>query len=128
MLFKIILCSLVCVIICVILKQFKPEILPVAIIASVVCVTALVADELKDVLSEFRLLVDNTELLADGYTDILLKVLLTAVVSKLSSDFSRANGFRVFASTIELLGKILMLSFSFPVIKVIVELVQGLLV
>lgn len=128
MLFKIILCSLVCVIICVILKQFKPEILPVAIIASVVCVTALVADELKDVLSEFRLLVDNTELLADGYTDILLKVLLTAVVSKLSSDFSRDNGFSVFASTIELLGKILMLSFSFPVIKVIVELVQGLLV
>lgn len=128
MLFKIILCSLVCVIICVILKQFKPEILPVAIIASVVCVTALVADELKDVLSEFRLLVDNAELLADGYTDILLKVLLTAVVSKLSSDFSRDNGFSVFASTIELLGKILMLSFSFPVIKVIVELVQGLLV
>jgi stage III sporulation protein AD len=112
----------------VILKQFKPEILPVAIIASVVCVTALVADELKDMLSEFRLLVDNTELLADGYTDILLKVLLTAVVSKLSSDFSRDNGFSVFASTIELLGKILMLSFSFPVIKVIVELVQGLLV
>ena len=128
MLFKIILCSLVCVIICVILKQFKPEILPVAIIASVVCVTALVADELKDVLSEFRLIVDNTELLADGYTDILLKVLLTAVVSKLSSDFSRDNGFSVFASTIELLGKILMLSFSFPVIKVIVELVQGLIV
>lgn len=128
MLFKIILCSLVCVIICVILKQFKPEILPVAIIASVVCVTALVADELKDVLSEFRLLVDNTELLADGYTDILLKVLLTAVVSKLSSDFSRDNGFSVFASTIELLGKFMMLSFSFPVIKVIVELVQGLLV
>lgn len=128
MLFKIIFCSLVCVIICVILKQFKPEILPVAIIASVVCVTALVADELKDVLSEFRLLVDNTELLADGYTDILLKVLLTAVVSKLSSDFSRDNGFSVFASTIELLGKILMLSFSFPVIKVILELVQGLLV
>ena len=128
MLVKIIVCSLICVIICVLLKQFKPEMLPVAVIASVVCVTALIADELKDVLNEFRILVDGTELLADGYTDILVKVLLTAVASKLSSDFSRDNGLSVVASTIELLGKIMMLSFSFPVIKVIVELVQGLLV
>ena len=70
----------------------------------------------------------QSAIIDDVYTDILLKVLLIAVLSKFAADFCRDNGFGVLATNVELIGKVIMLSFSFPVIRVICELVQGLLV
>ena len=125
---KIVLCSVVCVIVCIILRQFRPDILPLAVIAAVVCVIFLAADDIKNVLAEFNSLISDNDLIGEGYTSILIKVLLIAVISRFSADFCRDNGFSVIASNVELIGKIFILSFCFPIIKVIVELIQGLLV
>ena len=125
---KIILCTVVCVAVCAVLKQFKPEFLPFVVACSAICIVMLVADEVKDIADEFTTLLSDNEFIGDGYIIILIKVLLIAVISRLTSDFCRDCGFGTLASNVELAGKIIMLSFSLPVIKVIVELVQGLLV
>lgn len=126
--FRIILYLIVCVLLCVIIKQFKPDFLPLAVICSVVSLTVLIADDLKKVISDLNALVVDNSFIDDGYTVILIKVLLISVLSKFSSDFCRDCGFGAIASAIEFIGKTVMISFTFPVINVIVELVQGLLV
>lgn len=128
MFFKIVACSFICLIVCLIIRQIKPEFVPAVMIGSVVCLIALCADGFKNIVSDYFDIVSGNDIITEEYTLILVKVLSLSVISKLASDFCRDCGLSVIASNIELIGKITILSFSFPIIKVIVELIQGLLV
>ena len=127
-LIKIVAATVICVVLCVILRQFKPDLLPLAVIGCVVCFIIMIWDTAEKILEELKSVMSQSAIIDDVYTDILLKVLLIAVLSKFAADFCRDNGFGVLATNVELIGKVIMLSFSFPVIRVICELVQGLLV
>ncbi len=125
---RIVLSALVCVLLCAFIKQVKPELAPIAVIASIIIVVTLVLTQLSQVLGKLNSLIAENTLIEDGYITLLIKILAIAILSKITADFCRDCGFSSIASNMELAGKIIVLSIAFPMIEVIVELVQGLLV
>lgn len=124
---KFVAVSILCLILCIILRQTRPEFLPFAQIASVIVLTLMVTEYLKNLLEAVNEVICEIGIIEDGYIVLLLKVLGIAIVTKIASDICRDNGNSVLGTNVELAGKIVILAMCLSIVRTITELAKGLL-
>lgn len=125
---KFVAVSILCLILCIILRQTRPEFLPFAQIASVIILTVMITQHLKNLLEAVNEVIGEIGIIEDGYIILLIKVLGIAIVTKIASDICRDNGNSALGTNIELIGKIMIFAMCLSLVKTIVELAKGLLV
>lgn len=109
----VILCE---ILIYALLKQYKPEFATVSEIAATVIVFFMLGDELKEALGVFNSFLDGCGI-SSQYTDVLIKVLGTALITQFTADMCRDSGETALASKVEFAGKIIITAASIPIIK-----------
>lgn len=119
----IVLCE---ILIYTVLRQTKPEFAIIAQAASVVVLFFLIGDELRETLSVFTSLFDNTGEVSE-YIPVLFRVLGISLVTQFSSDMCKDSGENALASKVEFAGKVIIAAAAIPVIKGFTGYIAGLL-
>lgn len=123
--FKVVGFSLFSVIIIIILKNQKPEF---ALIASIVAGIGLMLfsiAKMSDVVELLYSLIDGTGINKEFLT-IILKVTAIAYIVEFGKNLCNDAGQSAIASKLEMAGKIIIFTLSFPLIGALVEILNGL--
>jgi stage III sporulation protein AD len=123
---KIILIALVCAFIIVYLKHSKSEYSDVAVIASSVLLIYLSLDYVKDTFEIVNKLVFLTNLEYEYYK-IIFKILAISYVFEFASSTIEDMGLKSLANKLVLIGKIVILGVSAPIIYAVFNILSGLL-
>lgn len=124
---KLIGLSLVCTVICLIIKNIRPEFLPFVQLSSIVVVFSAFFNSIKEMITEVRELISYGEVIYDEYLILLIRVLGVSLITKIASDTCKDSGNTAIAVVVEFTGKVFVLIFCFPLLKMIVELSHGML-
>lgn len=119
--------GIICAVLAVIVKQYRPDIAPLVQMAGVAVLAVTAAEYLKKLLDEVSGLLNTTEIINEGYIELLVKVLGIAIVTQIASDICRDSGNSALATNVELVGKVIILALCFSLIKTVAQLAGGLL-
>ncbi len=128
MIIKIAVAGIVCAILCVILRQYRPDISVILQIAGIIAITVASVTFFVELKSEANELTAFSSLVEDSYIKLLIKVLSIAIITKLAVDICNDTGNSALASGVELIGKVIILAMCMPLLKVLAEIAEGLLV
>ena len=78
-------------------------------------------------ITEVRELISYGEVIYDEYLILLIRVLGVSLITKIASDTCKDSGNTAIAVVVEFTGKVFVLIFCFPLLKMIVELSHGML-
>lgn len=107
-------------------RRERPEMALVLALAVGLCLFTMAIPKIKEAVSMLEDLSRDTGL-EPFYFGIVLKVLAIAYISDFASSISRDAGEEMVAGRVELLGRLLILTASFPIIKAVITLIQSLL-
>lgn len=125
--FKIVATGIICAVAVVIVRQYRPDIAPLIQMAGIIVMTVAITGFLKNVLSEVSGIFSATDVISDGYLELLIKILGVAIVTKIGSDICSDSGNSALATNVELAGKVLILLMCLSLLKTIAALAGGLL-
>lgn len=124
---RIVIMSALCAIMCLILKQYRPEFVPFLQIASLILVFSLVYDGIKKMLHSMAELISASDVVYDEYIFLLIRVLGIALVTKTGTEICKDSGNGILCVIVELSGKLAILLLCFPLLKMIVQMANGML-
>lgn len=123
---KIAAMAIITAVLALIVKQYKPEYSVFIQLSGIVAVTLLAVSFIGGLTAAAGSMLSFAGLDA-GYLKVLMKVLGVAVITEFGSDICKDNGNTALAGSVELAGKIVILTLSLPMIKAIAELAAGLI-
>ena len=122
---KIIGIGIMALIIAVIIKQYKPEFAIYASIITGAIIIFLVLDKITSIISLLTNLSKKTGINAE-YLKILLKITGIAILTEFAVSICKDAGETAIASKVELVGRILIIALSIPIISTLLETMLGL--
>ena len=125
---KVAVIGIICAVLCVIIRQYKPEFSVFLQIAGIILITVSSAAFIAQLKTQSEELLNFSSIIEDSYIKLMIKVLVIAVTTKLSTDICNDTGNSALASGVEIVGKILILAMCMPLIKVLLQIAEGLLV
>lgn len=109
----------VCILISVMKNSFKEAVLPLEL-AFVVVVLIVTVSEVKELTDDLRSFLDSTQV-GSTVLSALLKGALICVVTKLSSDIAKDSGNSLVCDIIDLTGRVMLISISFPFFESVIK-------
>lgn len=109
-----------------VLRQYKPEFVPVSVLACCALLAAMVSGELLRVSDAFSGIL-GTVGPETAHLTAMLKILGTTLVTQFAADTARDNGETAFAGYIEFTGKLLAASLSLPIFRALLQTVSAML-
>lgn len=123
---KVIAIAFISIIIVGIIKQQRPEFaIYVSIVAGII-ILYFVVEELSPIISMLQNLSSKMGVSSQFFV-ILLKITGIAYLSEFGANVCRDSGETAIASKVELAGKILIVSFSIPILTTLIETLLGLI-
>ncbi len=110
----------------VIIRQYQGDFAFAVQVAAVIILVALSLNLTDDIFKELISITSNSEI-NNSYIKLLIKAVGAAVIIELSADMCRDTGNSALAFSVELTGKIIILSMSFPMLKALCEFITGIL-
>ena len=123
--FKVIGIAFVAVVAFNLIKSTQPQVASLLIIASSVLIILVLIDPLLSVLSFFDDITQKTGLNKEIFS-LLIKIIGVGYLTEYSLSLCEDSGCASLGKKIELSGKIVILLFSFPIIKQIIGLIGDL--
>ncbi len=124
---KFALIGIICAVLIVVVRQQRPELAVIVQLAGITVLAAISIGYLKNIFAEAGGLFSDTELLNDGYLELLVKILGIATVTKIASDICKDSANSALATVVELVGKSVILAMCLSLIKTLAEISKGLL-
>lgn len=124
---KFALIGIICAVLIVVVRQQRPELAVIVQLAGITVLAAISIVYLKNIFAEADGLFSDTELLNDGYLELLVKILGIATVTKIASDICKDSANSALATVVELVGKSVILAMCLSLIKTLAEISKGLL-
>ena len=122
---KVVFIGLVAVFAILLVKSGKPEFAMGVSLAACVLILFYAAGTLTTVIEELRKLFHYISL-PEGYLKILFKILGVAYLAEFGSALCKDAGQSALGGQIELVGKLLILAISMPVVTALFETVAGM--
>lgn len=127
MIIKIVSAGIICALLCVIVRQYRSDFAVIIQIAGIAVIFFLAVSFISELKEQVAGLSGISLLIEDGYIKILVKALSIAVITRLCTDICDDTGNSALASSVDLIGKIIILSMCMPLMKILVEIAEGLL-
>jgi len=124
--FKIAAFAVISAIIAVMLRQYRPEIALQISIAAGLLILLAVMEQITGVLSTVSEIAHEYGIDESGLTTIF-KVIGISYLAQFAADTCRDSGESALAGKVELAAKILILTLALPIIKILLESVNSLL-
>ena len=123
---KIIGVGLIALVISMVLKQYKPDMsIYISLIAGCI-IMFMVIDKLGNIVQLLKTVASKIEI-NKGFLDILLKITGIAILSEIAISLCKDAGESSLANKIEIGTKVIIISFSIPIISSLLELVIKIL-
>lgn len=123
---KIIGVGLIALVISMVLKQYKPDMsIYISLIAGCI-IMFMVIDKLGNIVQLLKTVASKIEI-NNGFLDILLKITGIAILSEIAISLCKDAGESSLANKIEIGTKVIIISFSIPIISSLLELVIKIL-
>ena len=122
---KVVFIGLVAVFVILLLKSGKPEFAMGVSLAACVLILFYAVGTLSSVIEQLRKLFHYISL-PEGYLKILFKILGVAYLAEFGSALCKDAGQSALSGQIELVGKLLILAISMPVVTALFETVAGM--
>lgn len=123
---KIIGVGLIALVISMVLKQYKPDMsIYISLIAGCI-IMFMVIDKLGNIVQLLKTVASKIEI-NNGFLDILLKITGIAILSEIAISLCKDAGESSLANKIEIGTKVIIISFSLPIISSLLELVIKIL-
>ena len=123
---KIIGVGLIALVISMVLKQYTPDMsIYISLIAGCI-IMFMVIDKLGNIVQLLKTVASKIEI-NNGFLDILLKITGIAILSEIAISLCKDAGESSLANKIEIGTKVIIISFSIPIISSLLELVIKIL-
>jgi len=127
MIWKLVLSALVAALAALVIRQIKPEFAMFVQLGGVLMATLLVMSALQELLAAAESMLRFAPNVGEGSFAMLAKALGICVTTQLAADICRDTGSASLASTVELGGRLLILTLTLPLLKSIAEMAVGLI-
>ena len=118
--------GLIALVISMVLKQYKPDMsIYISLIAGCI-IMFMVIDKLGNIVQLLKTVASKIEI-NNGFLDILLKITGIAILSEIAISLCKDAGESSLANKIEIGTKVIIISFSIPIISSLLELVIKIL-
>ncbi len=124
---KLFALSIVCTVMCLIIRYIRPEFLPFLQLSCIVVIFAVFFNSIKCLIKNTSELISFSNVVYDEYLVLLIRVLGISLITKIASEICKDSGNTAVAVIVEVAGKVFILTFCFPLLKMIVELSCGML-
>lgn len=118
---------MICAVLAVIVRQYRPELAVFVQLAGIIILAIFAVEYLKNIFAETNGLFSEMTIISDGYLELLIKILGTAVLTKIGADICRDSSNSALASVVEIVGKTIILAMCLSLIKTLAELAKGML-
>jgi len=109
-----------------IVRQYKGEYALVIQLSGIILVILVALSTVDNLLNEVKNLISDTSVNID-FASVLIKILGISIIVEMSADVCRDTGNSALASNVELVGKIIILGMTFPMLKTLISFISGLL-
>ncbi|MBQ3004960.1 MAG: hypothetical protein IJM97_01880 [Clostridia bacterium] len=122
---KIAAIVIVAAILSLIVRQYKGEYSLVIQLSGILLVILVALSTISSLFEQITSVMTDSQIDSD-FVNLIIKILGISVIIELSADICRDTGNSALASNVEFLGKIIILSMTFPMIKTLVTFISGL--
>lgn len=123
---KISVTAILLIAVIVLVRQYQGDFAFVVQVAAVIIFVALSLGLVDNIFKELVSITSDYEI-NNSYIKLLIKAVGVAVIIEMSADLCRDTGNSALAFSVELTGKIIILSMSFPMLKTLCEFITGIL-
>jgi len=109
-----------------IVRQYKGEYALVIQLSGIILVILVALSTVDNLLNEVKNLISDTSVNID-FASVLIKILGISIIVEMSADVCSDTGNSALASNVELVGKIIILGMTFPMLKTLISFISGLL-
>jgi len=127
MIWKLAVSALIAAIAALIVRQIKPEFAIFVQLGGVLMVAMLAMSALQELLAAVESMLNFAPNLGTGSFAMLAKALGVCITTQLAADICRDSGSTSLANTVELGGRLLILTVTLPLLKSIAEIAVGLI-
>jgi len=122
---KIAAIVIVAAILSLIVRQYKGEYSLVIQLSGILLVILVALSTISSLFEQITSVMTDSQIDSE-FVNLIIKILGISVIIELSADICRDTGNSALASNVEFLGKIIILSMTFPMIKTLVTFISGL--
>ena len=122
---KIAAIVIVAAILSLIVRQYKGEYSLVIQLSGILLVILVALSTISSLFEQITSVMTDSQIDSE-FVNLIIKILGISVIIELSADICRDTGNSALASNVEFLGKIIILSNTFPMIKTLVTFISGL--
>jgi hypothetical protein len=115
----------VCILVSLMKSSFKEAVLPLELAFAVVVLIVTVG-EIKELTSTFRSFLGDIQIDSTVFS-ALMKGAVICIVSKLSSDVAKDSGNSLVSDVIDLTGRVLLITISFPFLESVIKIAAAFL-
>lgn len=116
MVLKLIIIAIICIFITSLLKKYNAEFATIVSVCGGVLIFLMITDEMKNIIENFMLLYDFTNIKFD-FLSVILKIIGIGYVVEFTADIAEDFGNKMIASKVLLGGKVVICGMTLPIIK-----------
>ena len=116
MILKLIIIAIICIFITSLLKKYNTEFATIVSVCGGVLIFLMLTDEMKNIIENFMMLYDLTDIKFD-FLSVILKIIGIGYVVEFTADIAEDFGNKTMASKVLLGGKVVICGMTLPIIK-----------
>ncbi len=122
---KIAAIVIIAAILSLIVRQYKGEYSLIIQLGGILLVMLVAMSTIGSLFEQITSVMTESEIDSE-FVNVIIKILGISVIIEMSADVCRDTGNSALASNVEFLGKIIILSMTFPMIKTLISFISGL--